>query len=261
MDEGLRGEAVSLTDADKAVLSKMVDEEVDDAIRESMRKAILDQKVEREYRDWRDEKAGREAADGPVTIHAEVRKDGRIIPILGPGEFTLRSGDTLVIDLQPSYTLGSPPTYVGLYADEPPDQPSVSADGYARKSLDFTRVVVPMCFFYPPVIRPPSLLQRFFAFMDNFWWNTACPCPDGRFGWLRYRLYNWTAALHAPWYLLQHPERLGRFSFLPWLVVRGVLSIVLLPFGLAIWLAEGRRMRFFPRKPNEPDATFPSTSK
>lgn len=111
----------------------------------------------------------------------------------------------------------------------------------------FTRVVVPMCF-YAPVVAKRTFLQSVYAFMSNFWWNTACPKPDGRYGWLRCKLYNWTAKLHTPWYLLLHPAR--RSIYPTWkLFVRGALSIVLLPVGLVIWVAGGCRMRFFPKPP------------
>jgi hypothetical protein len=133
-------------------------------------KAVLDQKVEREYRDWREEKASREASSEPVTVMAEVREDGRFVPLLGPSKFTLRNGDTLILDLHSTQPGSPPPTYVALYADEPPDEPAVSANGYARRkmplSTDVTRVVVPMSFYTPPDLWPkPSFWRR----ITHFW--------------------------------------------------------------------------------------------
>jgi hypothetical protein len=92
-----------------------------------------------------------------------------------------------------------------------------------------------------------SLVKRFMLFMSHFWWHTACPQPDGKFNCrLKGKPYAWTGRLHTPWYLWTHPERRARYNYLTTkrLVWRAVLSLLLIPAGLVIWLGRGRHAFF-----------------
>ncbi len=81
----------------------------------------------------------------------------------------------------------------------------------------------------------------FVRWMSNFWWKRACPQPDGRFNcWLYGKPYAWTARLHTPWYLVLYPKYRRPEHATIRLVTRAILSLLLLPVGWAIQLANGR---------------------